>query len=69
MRQARIERITPQPVRVESGSGSLTFVFAALPRTPALVVFHMQMQEVGLQRVHLQLDAVPGVEFVQFIYP
>lgn len=66
---ARIERITPAPLRTESGDRQITFVLAATAGTPALVVFQLKMDAIGLERARVTLAPDRSLEFTQFIYP
>ena len=66
----RIERIEPEPERVEAGADRLTYVFrVSEPGRPTAVQFHMEPDGYGRQHARLGLDGGPEVAFTQFVYP
>lgn len=69
LKAALIERITPAPVRTQAGTGEIYFVFAAAPGARALIVFHLKMEAIGLQRGRITLAPDTALEFAQFVYP
>ena len=68
-RAARIERITPAPLRVESGGPGLRYEFAGDAGSPARIVFHMQMEDIGALRGKLTLLPDHSLAFTQIVYP
>jgi hypothetical protein len=70
---ARMASVLPTPTRVESAAGGLVYVFAvAEPRTPLVVAFNFEPQEIGRQRGTIGVETAAGlrsVTFRQLVYP
>jgi hypothetical protein len=65
----QIERVTPQPVRVEAGPDRHVFEFAAAKAgQPTAVTFHLKFQRAGSLAGRVGLADQPALEFSQFVY-
>lgn len=62
-----IERITPEPVKVEALSAGVVFQFAL--EGPAAVTFHLKPKKFGLAPGKARLGQAAPITFTQFIYP
>ena len=66
----QIERIAPEPVRVEAGPRRSAYVFRlADPGDPVRVTIHYRPERPGTLRGRIGLDAETPIEFAAFIYP
>lgn len=66
----QIQRITPEPDRVEAGADRLVYVFRLVePGRPTAVTFDYQPQQIGPLAGRLGLDGGDPLAFGQFIYP
>jgi hypothetical protein len=68
---AKIETITPPPVRVESAGDRLVYVFPmSRPGEPATITFMMQSERLGPTAGRIGLAGVGAfAPFRQFVYP
>lgn len=65
-----LEKVTPQPWRVETGPDRLVFVFhRSEPDKTAAVRFRFLPRQPGSQRARVGLEGAAPVEFSQFVYP
>jgi hypothetical protein len=62
-----IERITPEPVKVEGVSAGVVFQFVL--QGPASVTFHLKPKKFGLAPGKARLGQAAPITFTQFIYP
>jgi hypothetical protein len=69
LRRLRIERVTPQPVSVESASGRLTYVFRATGDAPLEVAVVYEFVEFGPVAGELGIPGGASLQFNQFVYP
>jgi hypothetical protein len=70
---SKVASVLPAPRRVESAAGRLVFVFAvAEPRTPMVVTFSIEPQEIGRSQGIIGLESIPEPRYVTFrklVYP
>jgi hypothetical protein len=65
--RVKIERITPEPGKVEAVSDGVVFQFFL--QGPAAVTFHLTPKKFGLVSGKARLDQAAPITFTQFIYP
>lgn len=66
----RIERIDPEPDRVEAGEGVYVYVFTvADPEQAATVSFHLQPEAIGSIQGRAEPAGGPALDFGHFVYP
>ncbi|HYG75175.1 MAG TPA: hypothetical protein VEK08_09255 [Planctomycetota bacterium] len=65
-----LEKVVPEPIRVESAADRLTYVFHIESKTPAAWVrFHFKPQEFWNHKVRIGLEDVTELSFQQFVWP
>lgn len=65
-----LEKITPEPQRVEAGPDRLIFVFHVTdPDQTAAIRFRLLPRQFGACRARVGLEDAASVEFSQFVYP
>ena|SRR5438067_4527416 len=70
LRLMRIDRVSPEPERVETGEEDIVFVFKAPPRgDPATIEFDVQPLEYGRRDGRLAVTGDHPVEFTQYLVP
>jgi hypothetical protein len=68
--QANIDRVTPPPLRVETGADRQTFFFAADPATsPTTITVHLEPEQVGRVRGQAGLDDGEPLTFDLWVLP
>jgi hypothetical protein len=67
LNRVMIERITPEPAKVEAVSDGVVFEFFL--RGPATVTFHLTPKKFGLASGKARLGQAAPITFTQFIYP
>lgn len=67
----QVQSVTPEPARVEAGSGRLTYVFDAEvePGRPTAFTFTLQPEKPGAIGGRVGLEGGPSVRIEQFVYP
>lgn len=70
LERTRIQHITPQPSRVETGPDRLIYVFrAAQENIPVTLIFHFEAERFGPMQARMGLEDRQALEFSQFVYP
>lgn len=66
----QVQRVTPQPSRVEAAANRLIYVFdVAQPGQPVTVVFDVQAETFGSRQGAIGLDTGSPLTFRQLVYP
>ncbi|MCA3748452.1 MAG: hypothetical protein AB1425_06300 [Actinomycetota bacterium] len=71
LESVQVQSVTPEPARVEAGSGRLTYVFDAEiePGQPTAFTFTLQPEKLGAIGGWVGLEGGPSVRVEQFVYP
>lgn len=70
LEEVEIERIIPEPDRVEAGSDRLIFIFHTESRNqPTTITFNLQPEKMGSLPGQVGLREGESLQFHQFIYP
>jgi hypothetical protein len=64
----RIERVMPQPEKVEANARGSIYHFAA-GSDPITVTFHIELEQFGFIPGQIGLAGGPTISFRQFVYP
>jgi hypothetical protein len=70
LENVQIQEISPEPVRVEAGSGGQAYIFATYDvNQPIHVFFYVKPMKPGYRKATFRIPGAAEVDIGQFIYP